>query len=75
MIVGVLAIVVLLVIRLQTPAAPSLPGDLTLPEGVTARAVTFGQGWVGVVTDDDQILLFDAESGEMIEAIEITLPK
>ena len=67
MIVGVLAIVVLLVIRLQTPAPPSLPEDLTLPEGVVARAVTFGQGWIGVATDQDELLILDPDTGEIID--------
>ena len=75
MIVGVLTVVVLLVIRLQTPAPPSLPDEVSLPDGVTARAVTFGQGWVGVVTDDDRFLVLDAETGEMLDAVEITLPQ
>ena len=34
MILGVLAIVALLVIRLQTPAGPALPPTITLPDGI-----------------------------------------
>lgn len=75
MIVGVLAIVVLLVIRLQSPAPPSLPDGLTLPDGVAAEAVTFGQGWVGVVTDDRRLLIFDPISGEVLDSTEINLPE
>ncbi len=75
MIVGVLAIVVLLVIRLQTPAPPSLPDDISLPNGVAARAVTFGQGWIGVVTDDDRFLVLDARTSEVLDSVAITLPE
>lgn len=75
MIVGVLTIVVLLVIRLQTPAPPSLPEDLTLPEGVSAEAVTFGQGWIGVVTDDGRFLILDQTTGAVLDSVAVTLPR
>ena len=75
MIVGVLAVVVLLVIRLQAPAPPSVPGDLSLPAGAEARAVTFGQGWIGVVTKDNRFLVFDSKTGNLIDGIEITIPE
>ncbi len=75
MIVGVLAIVVLLVIRLQTPAPPNLPAEITLPDGAAAEAVTFGQGWIGVVTDDGRFLVLDPSSGAILDQVEITLPQ
>lgn len=75
MIVGVLTIVVLLVIRLQAPAPPRLPNDLSLPEGVEAQAVTFGQGWVGVVTNESTFLILDPETGDILDRVEITLPR
>ena len=51
LILGVITIVVLLVIRLGPLAAPvSLPRELALPPGESARAVTLGEGWIAVVT-------------------------
>jgi hypothetical protein len=54
LILGVIAIVALLVIRLAPgPALPALPPELRLPPGESARAVTFGDGWLAVVTVDE----------------------
>ena len=75
MILGVLTIVVLLVIRLQTPALPSLPERITLPEGVTAEAVTFGPNWIAVVTDDARILILDRATGAVLQDVAVTLPE
>lgn len=64
MIGGVITVVALLVTRmpqvLGTPA-PSLPEGFALPEGATAQAVTFGEGWIAVVTGDNRILIFDRD--------------
>ncbi len=73
MIVGVLAIVALLVIRLQSPALPSLPDFIALPEGATVGAVTYGAGWIGVVTDDDRFLVFSSSDGRLLDEVEIDL--
>ncbi|WP_227257928.1 DUF6476 family protein [Kangsaoukella pontilimi] len=75
MIFGVLTIVVLLVIRLQTPPSPSLPDGLTLPEGVTAEAVTFGRGWIAVVTGDGRILILDRTTGAVLQDVPVSLPR
>jgi Flp pilus assembly protein protease CpaA len=61
MIGGVITVVGLIVTRMPqafTAAAPSVPEGLVLPEGKTAAAVTFGKGWIAVVTTDDHILIF-----------------
>jgi Family of unknown function (DUF6476) len=60
MIIGVITVVALLVTRMPQAfsAAPGLPEGLTLPEGAAAQAVTFGTGWIAVVTKDDRILIF-----------------
>ncbi|MGI3210135.1 DUF6476 family protein [Roseovarius tibetensis] len=73
MIVGVLVIVGLLVTRLQQAdtAAPALPARITLPEGATARAVTWGDDWYAVVTTDDRILIFDRASGELRQTVQV----
>lgn len=71
MIGGVLVIIALLVIRLQSDEAP-LPAEIALPAGASAEAVTFGSGWIAVVSSDDRILIFDRETGALRQEIEIT---
>ncbi|MDJ1016919.1 MAG: DUF6476 family protein [Paracoccaceae bacterium] len=79
MILGVLTIVVLLVIRLNGLGAvlplPDLPSAVVLPGGVEARSLTFGPGWVGIVTSDSRFLIYDSESGALADSVEITLPE
>jgi hypothetical protein len=54
MILGLLTIVALFVIKFMGPvAAPlKLPPEITLPTGQTAKAITQGTSWIGVVTTD-----------------------
>lgn len=70
MILGVITIVGLLVIRLAAFSPnppPTLPAAVVLPVGETARAVTFGIGWIAVVTADaagtERIRILDAGTG------------
>lgn len=77
MIVGIIAIVVLLAVRLQRDDAvrlPPLPATIALPPGTAVRAVTAGAGWYAVVTTDDRILVYDAASGALRRDIAIDLP-
>ena len=73
MILGVLAIVVLLVIRLQMPAGPFVPDAIRLPDGVTATAYTQGTGWIAIVTSDDEILIYDPDGHALIRRIPIVI--
>ncbi len=60
MIAGVITVVALLVTRMpRLGAGPTLPPSLSLPEGLTATAVTIGTGWIAVVTNQNHILIFD----------------
>ncbi|THH35673.1 hypothetical protein E4Z66_11290 [Aliishimia ponticola] len=74
MILGVAAIVVMLFLRLNDKG-PALPDRVSLPQGMTAAAVTMGEGWYAVVADDQtggqRILIFDAESGALRQTVEI----
>lgn len=78
MIGGLVVIIALLVIRLggtpparPVPAALALPASIRLPDG--ARAVSFTQGydWFGVVTDRQELLIFDPETGAIRQRIAI----
>ncbi len=73
MILGVLAIVVLLVIRLRVPPGPFVPDAILLPEGVTATAYTQGTGWIAIVTSDDEILIYDPEGHRLVRRIPIVI--
>lgn len=70
MILGVLLIIVLIVMRFRD-VPPPLPETLSLPEG--ARAVSFTQGpdWYAVVTDRDEILIFDRITGRLTQSVRI----
>ncbi|MHA6347085.1 DUF6476 family protein [Roseivivax sp. CAU 1761] len=70
MIAGVLLIVILLVIRLRDPGL-TLPEDLALPEGARASAYTQGEGWVAVVTEAQEILIFDGFTGALRQTLRI----
>ncbi|WP_281955526.1 DUF6476 family protein [Pseudophaeobacter arcticus] len=70
MIGGLVLVVSLLVIRLSADS-PKLPGKITLPAGTTAQAVTFGSGWIAVVTTDNQILILDPESHAVRQTFDI----
>jgi hypothetical protein len=74
MILGLVTVVALLVIRLQAPAPASLPlpEAIALPEGATARAFTQGTDWYAVVTDGDEILIFDRATGALRQRVAIT---
>jgi hypothetical protein len=73
LIAGVITIVALLVIRLSalSSPAPLLPPALSLPAGENAEAVTFGAGWVAVVTVDgtrrERIRVFDGGGAQIAE--------
>ena len=73
MIGGVVLIIALLVIRLQAPSAPvlSFPEEIALPEGAVAQSYTQGMGWYGVITTDQELLIFDSATGALTQTIEI----
>ncbi|WP_068245669.1 DUF6476 family protein [Tritonibacter horizontis] len=72
MVGGVLVVIALLVIRLSDgKTTPLLPQQISLPDGATARAVTFGPGWIAVVTTDDRILILDGETGDIRQEVTI----
>ena len=70
MILGLLVIITLLVIRFSDSRLP-LPDRIELPGGVTATAFTRGDGWFAVVTGDDRILIYNAETGTLVQQIAI----
>jgi Flp pilus assembly protein protease CpaA len=73
MIGGVITVVALLVTRMPQMVgapAPALPEGFALPAGAEARAVTFGEGWIAVVTADERILIFGS-GGELRQELRL----
>jgi hypothetical protein len=62
MIAGLLTIIVLLVIRLAAPPPrlPALPANIALPAGAEVAALTFGDGFIVVVTKAGEVLIYAA---------------
>ncbi|MFN3822994.1 MAG: DUF6476 family protein [Pseudorhodobacter sp.] len=72
---GVITVVAVIVTRMPqaTRPLPALPDAVRLPEGTTPRAITFGEGWLGVATSDDRLLVF-APDGRLLQEIALTRP-
>ncbi len=75
MILGLLTIVVLLVIRLSTGSTTvQVPDAITLPDGIRATAFTQGSDWYAIVTDGDEILIYDSGTNALRQTVTITQP-
>ena len=70
MILGVVVVIGLLVTRL-TRDTPILPAQITLPDGASAVAFTQAADWYAVVTDANEILVFDRVSGALQQTVVI----
>ncbi len=70
MLCGVVIVIALLVTRL-TRETPFLPTEIDLPRGATAKAFTQGGDWYAVVTDRDQILIYDRLTGQLRQTVAI----
>lgn len=77
MIGGVITVVTLIVTRMPqafTVTGPALPEALVLPEGQKPAAVTFGTGWIAVVTTDDRLLIYGTDGQLRQETVIATAP-
>lgn len=73
MIGGVLIIIVLIVMRFYD-VPPPLPETLSLPDGQRALSFTQGPDWFAVVTDENQILIYDRITGQLRQQIYVEDP-
>ncbi|WP_232830684.1 DUF6476 family protein [Tropicimonas sp. IMCC34011] len=74
MILGVGTVSGLVALRLSAPSAPpAFPDSPDLPPGATPLAVTRGDGWWAVVTDDGRILILGAD-GTVLDEVAVALP-
>lgn len=72
MIVGVITIVAVVVTRIPPPQPyPALPDGLALPDGAVAEAITFGRGFIAVVTRDGRILILDRATGALRQSVTV----
>ena len=72
MIIGLLTIVALLVIRFSADTGSlRVPDQIILPDGVRATAFTRGANWYAVVTDGDEILIYDAATNELRQRVQV----
>ncbi len=69
---GILGILGVMVHRYNNARAP-LPERITLPSGTVATSFTQGAEWYAVVTADNQILIFDRESGALRQTLTIDM--
>lgn len=68
MILGVVVVIGLLVTRLGRDS-PVLPSEISLPDGAKAVAFTQAADWYAVVTDRNQILVFDRMTGALRQTV------
>lgn len=73
MIGGLVIVIFLLVTRLPggSGAILALPDRITLPSGAKPLAFTVGPGWIAVVTDASDILIFDATTGAQRQVLHV----
>ena len=53
----------------------ALPDRVTLPDGAEARAFTQGTDWFAVVTDGDEILIYDRATGALRQRVAVEPPQ
>lgn len=75
MIAGIVIIVALLWLRLNAATVPAFPESLALPAGAVPQAVTRGEGFVAVVTEDGRIFILDPTGAEIFDEITVRLPE
>ena len=72
LIIGFITLIALFVTRLgERGTASVLPDEIVLPEGARALAFTRARDWYAVTTTDDEILIFDAATGELRQRIKV----
>ncbi len=71
MIAGFITIVALFVMRFSDMQSVEVPDEITLPDGARASAFTRGEGWFAIVTDDDEILIYNRVTGNLRQRIKI----
>ncbi len=71
MIIGLLVIIGLFVIKFSGGSGLDLPKEITLPDGTGATAFTQGPDWYAIITEDDRILIYDRDTGQLRQSVNI----
>ncbi len=72
MIIGLLTIVALFVIRFSGDRVTVVvPKAIVLPDGTRATAFTQGRDWYAVVTDGDEILIYDGVTNKLRQRVNV----
>lgn len=71
MIAGFIVLIALLVTRFPGAATVDLPDAIALPDGTVPVAFTQTVEWWAVVTEANEILIFDRNSGEITQTVKI----
>lgn len=77
MIAGLVVVITLLVTRfpdketLSGGSSISLPDTITLPAGTKAQAFTQGDTWFAIVTDQNEILIYNRDGSRLTQTITI----
>ena len=70
-IVGLIILISVIVMRVQQAATVPLPDQIALPAGTKATAITRGTDWLGVVTEDNRILIYDLDGTTLLREIDV----
>ncbi len=71
MIFGLVAIFTVLVMRFSSDTSVDYPASITLPDGKTASAFTQGGDWLAIVTQENEILIYDKTGETLIQTLQI----
>jgi hypothetical protein len=72
MIIGLLVIITLFVIKFSE-TRPPLPERIVLPAGAKAQAFTQSAKWYAVVTEDNRILIYSANTGTLLQEVDMVV--
>ena len=68
MLVGMVVLVTLFIVRFPRASAPA-PTTVDLPDGLEAQAFTRGRDWIAIVTESDEILIYDLDGRTLRQRI------
>lgn len=75
MIIGFIIIVGLLIAKFNSLrgeiSEPAFPDEIILPNGIQADAFTTTKDWFAIITNNDKILVYNRDSGKLIQQIVI----
>lgn len=71
MIAGFIVLIAVVVMRFNAEGTIPLPDAIALPDGARASAITRGPDWLGVVTDDGRILIYELDGETLRQEIAV----